>query len=326
MNTRFFIHIIISLVVSSLFIALSTNINSLSEINLAYSNFDLSKLNAAYFISFAIANFVVFSLLYLYQKKGIARFYSLVLTCLVVLIYASLILGLYLFTEYFGFERIALLDSYLIMQTSYKFKFIFFELMMVIPLISMMLMYLLKDTKMNNPLGNAHFANPFEFNKAGFFDDRGIIVGKKLGQFLRSGGYEHVLVFSPAGSGKTTSIAMPNLLSWQQSCVVNDTKYELFEQTSRYRADNFDNEVYLWAPTRPDGKTHRYNPLKFISKDPLKRIGEIQMMGHVLVPNGQGEPIWYQASRGLFLSLILYLLDTPGSKITFGELYNLANQ
>jgi len=119
---------------------------------------------------------------------------------------------------------------------------------------------------------------------------------------------------------------MPNLLSWQQSCVVNDTKYELFEQTSRYRADNFDNEVYLWAPTRPDGKTHRYNPLKFISKDPLKRIGEIQMMGHVLVPNGQGEPIWYQASRGLFLSLILYLLDTPGSKITFGELYNLANQ
>lgn len=173
-------------------------------------------------------------------------------------------------------------------------------------------------------LGDAHFANPLEVKKAGFFEDEGIIVGKYLGKPIRSGGFEHVLAFAPAGSGKTTSIAIPNLLTWRESCVVNDPKYELFETTSGYRKKAFKNAVFLWAPTRT--KTHRYNPLQFISKDQFKRVGEIQLIAHVIIPNGQGEPIWYQSSRELFLSLVLYLIDKKEGVPTLPKIYAISKQ
>jgi type IV secretion system protein VirD4 len=176
-----------------------------------------------------------------------------------------------------------------------------------------------------NVLGDAHFASLFEIARAGFFKDpKGLILGKKAGLTLTAEGYEHVLVFSPAGSGKTTAIAMPNLLHWQDSCVVNDTKYELFEKTSGYRQNSLKNDVFLWAPLRKDGKTHRYNPLHFISQDKHRRISEIQMMSHILIPNGNGEPIWYQGARELFLALTLYMLDTKDTPTTFAEMYRLS--
>jgi type IV secretion system protein VirD4 len=157
-------------------------------------------------------------------------------------------------------------------------------------------------------LGDAHFASAWEAKKAGFFESEGIIVGKYCGSPIVSGGFEHVLTFAPAGSGKTTAIAIPNLLMWKESCVVNDPKFELFNITSGYRKNTFQNDVFLWAPTKT--KTHRYNPLQFISTDKHKRIGEIQLIAHTIIPNGQGEPIWYQSSRELFLALILYLIDS----------------
>lgn len=157
-------------------------------------------------------------------------------------------------------------------------------------------------------LGDAHFASALEAKKAGFFDKEGIIVGKFYDSPIVSGGFEHVLTFAPAGSGKTTAIAIPNLLTWKESCVINDPKFELFSITSRYRKTAFQNDVFLWAPTKTN--THRYNPLQFISTDKHKRIGEIQLIAHTIIPNGQGEPIWYQSARELFLALILYLIDS----------------
>ncbi len=157
-------------------------------------------------------------------------------------------------------------------------------------------------------LGDAHFASAWEAKKAGFFDKEGIIVGKFYGSPIVSGGFEHVLTFAPAGSGKTTAIAIPNLLTWRESCVVNDPKFELFNITSGYRKTAFQNDVFLWAPTKIN--THRYNPLQFISTNKHKRIGEIQLIAHTIIPNGQGEPIWYQSARELFLALILYLIDS----------------
>lgn len=172
-------------------------------------------------------------------------------------------------------------------------------------------------------LGDAHFASAWETRKAGFFDKEGIIVGKFYGSPIVSGGFEHVLTFAPAGSGKTTAIAIPNLLIWKESCVVNDPKFELFNITSGYRKNAFQNDVFLWAPTKTN--THRYNPLQFISNDKHKRIGEIQLIAHTIIPNGQGEPIWYQSARELFLSLILYLIDSH-EKTTLPNVYVISKK
>lgn len=277
---------------------------------------------------------IAFSIVaYLHFKKGAHRYYGLMIFASIVSLILVILGGIKIFYVWSGIHAMPSLNTTWLFIESLSFKsrlmnrfYISMFISISILLVGFTIFWRSRLTKKEKVYGDAHFANPHEIKKAGFFNGNGIIVGKSWGKCLRAEGYEHVLCFSPAGSGKTTSIAIPNLLIWQHSCVVNDPKYELFEQTSLYRQNTFKNEVYLFAPTRLDGKTHRFNPLKFVSKDSYKRISEIQLMSHTLIPNGQGDPIWFQSSRELFLAILLYLLDTPGRNITFGEIYNISKQ
>jgi len=83
-------------------------------------------------------------------------------------------------------------------------------------------------------LGNAHFSNGFEIQRAGFLkqEAQSIIIGKKYGAPLYANGFEHVLVFAPTGSGKTRSIGIPNLFHYPYSVVCNDMKLTMFKTIS----------------------------------------------------------------------------------------------
>lgn len=180
----------------------------------------------------------------------------------------------------------------------------------------------------NRVLGHAHFANGLEMKKAGFFEQESesIIIGKKYGVPLYSNGFEHVLVFAPSGSGKTRSIAMPNLFNYPYSVVCNDIKFTLFETTSGYRKNVLGHDCYCFAPARANSITHRFNPLSFISADKNQRMTDIQRIGHILMPDNPKEPIWGQASRKLFKALTLFLLDEPCHPTTLGEINRLIKQ
>jgi type IV secretion system protein VirD4 len=176
-------------------------------------------------------------------------------------------------------------------------------------------------------LGDAHFATAPEIKKAGFFAEDGFIVGKAWGSWLKASGFEHVLVFAPTGSGKTRSIAIPNLLLFSDSAVVNDNKLTLFKQTSGYRERVMGHQCYLWALSWSEEthvQTYRYNPLTIIPSNRNLRMKEIQRLAHIMIPDGKGEPIWYQASRKIFKALILYVLDVKNdAPKTFGEMNRL---
>jgi type IV secretion system protein VirD4 len=181
----------------------------------------------------------------------------------------------------------------------------------------------------NKVLGNAHFANGLEIHKAGFYTQKpeSLIIGKKGGLPLYSNHFEHVLVFAPSGSGKTRSIAIPNLFHFPYSVVCNDIKFSLFETTSGYRKEVLGHECYCFAPTRKSGITHRYNPLDSISQDPLARITDIQQIAHIFIPdNPKEQVIWTQASRKLFKTLMLYLLDSEDHLTTLGAVNRLVKQ
>lgn len=186
--------------------------------------------------------------------------------------------------------------------------------------------YLRQDNKV---LGNAHFAGGIETWKTGFFhhNDESIIIGKKYGQPLYSNGFEHVLVFAPIGTGKTRSIAIPNLFHFPYSVVCNDVKLTLFKTTSGYREKKLGHQCFCWAPSNSEGITHRFNPLYYISIDKLQRMTDIQRIAHILIPDCKKvASIWTQSSRKLFKALVLYLLDTPERPTTFGELNRLVKQ
>lgn len=176
-------------------------------------------------------------------------------------------------------------------------------------------------------LGQARFAHGFNLAKAGFFKQEtgAILIGKKAGVPLFANGFEHVLVFAAAGSGKTRSIGMPNLFQYPWSVVCNDVKLSLFQTTSGYREKVLGHRCFCFAPAMTT--THRYNPLSFISADKLARMTDIQRIAHILIPDNKKDlPFWTQTARSLFKCLVLYLLDTEGATVTLGEINRLVKQ
>lgn len=261
-------------------------------------------------LSLLLIGFPLLSL-FLYLKGGFARYLSYFFVGLFSLVVCSFILGATLFT-YFG-------ESFLYCELAA------FILIFLIPAY----IFFENHRPANKALGNAHFAKGFEMQKAGFFkaENESILIGKKFGAPLYSNGFEHVLVFAPSGSGKTRSIAIPNLFNYPYSIVCNDVKLTLFETTSGYRQKVLGHECYCFAPARADGKTHRFNPLSSISNNQNQRITDIQRMAHILIPdNPKADPIWAQASRKLFKALLLFLLDSPEHPKTLGELNRLIKQ
>jgi type IV secretory pathway TraG/TraD family ATPase VirD4 len=142
--------------------------------------------------------------------------------------------------------------------------------------------YQMAGNNSSKALGNAHFATLFEIIRAGFFKKvpESLVVGKKYSIPLYVNGFEHVLCFAPTGSGKTRSIAIPNLLHFPYSVVCNDVKLTLYKETAKYRQREFGHKTFIWAPGQDD--THCFNPLSLISDDKHKRIRDIQRLAHIL--------------------------------------------
>lgn len=173
--------------------------------------------------------------------------------------------------------------------------------------------------------GDAAFANSSEIQKYGLINpptglDRTILVGKYNGKYLNYGGTEFVLLAAPTRSGKGVGVVIPNCLNYSDSLVILDIKGENFDITSGFRAAH-GQEVYLFAPFDPEGITHRYNPLEYISSNETDRIGDIDAIATALYNSeSNGDKFWSENAKDLFRGLCLYVLETPGIPKTLGQI------
>ena len=167
--------------------------------------------------------------------------------------------------------------------------------------------------------GDARFATRSEIKQAGLLGSKGIIVGLYMNMYLMFSGSQHVIMSAPTRSGKGVGIVIPNLLTWPDSMVILDIKQENHAITSGFRTKH-GQPCYLFNPGATDYRTHRYNPLAYISDDPNFRIDDVQKIGNMLFPDQQGtDPIWTATPRALFLGLVLFLAETPGKLVTIGQ-------
>lgn len=178
--------------------------------------------------------------------------------------------------------------------------------------------------------GDARFADEAEIRAANLLTGEGIIVGKWKDQFLTLPGQQYVWVAAPPRSGKGRGIAITNLLNWADSCIVFDVKGELFDATSGIRAA-YGQKVFRFAPFDPEFKTCRYNPLGYVSTDPLKRVSELREIARMFYStdstktSGDSGNFFADQATDLFMGLGLYLLETPEMPRTFGQMLRLAS-
>ena len=180
--------------------------------------------------------------------------------------------------------------------------------------------------------GRARFAGMIDLGRKGFLSDGddGIVVGEANGKLLRLRGQQFVILAAPTRSGKGVGIVIPNLLDYRESAVVLDIKQENFDLTSGWR-QSIGHEVYLFNPFAEDRRSHRWNPLTYVSGDPAFRVSDLQSIAAMLYPDGDDkDKFWVSQARNAFLAFSLYLFerhehDRSAEKPTLGAVLRVAS-
>ena len=188
--------------------------------------------------------------------------------------------------------------------------------------LAFLIQYLPKKQKLH---GDAKFANSADVKKMGLYVDKGIIVGKYNNKLLRFGGSQFVSLGAPTRTGKGVGIVIPNLMDWQESCVVQDIKQECFNFASKYRKDKLNNEVYLFNPF--DKRTHRYNPLAYVDLNGSNGDAELTDLANIIypLPNDENGKFFALQAQNLFMGLCYLCNDllTTTTGLNFLRTYSL---
>ncbi len=115
---------------------------------------------------------------------------------------------------------------------------------------------------------------------------------------------KHALVIGPTGSGKTTGVIMPNLLSppSNSSFLVYDPKSEIWARSSGYLS-SIDYKVLRLIPNSLNNSV-RFNPLKRA----LTSDKELRRFTSVIIPSDpKSESFWVDGARQLLFILVKVL-------------------
>lgn len=163
--------------------------------------------------------------------------------------------------------------------------------------------------------GSTDWATASDIDRAGLRAKHGMLLGQDSMGYFIADGFQHSLLFAPTGSGKGVGFVIPNLLFWDHSVVVHDIKLENHQLTSGWRS-KAGQEIYVWEPSNPDGVTHCYNPIDFVSKKPGQMVDDVQKISNLIMPE---KDFWNNEARSLFLGVVLYLLADDTKSKSFGE-------
>src|SRR5579863_9701622 len=165
--------------------------------------------------------------------------------------------------------------------------------------------------------GSSHWASPQEVHRTGLSRTAagGVVLGawrdpRGVVRRLTDASDRHVLAFAPSGSGKTTCLVIPTLLSWRGSAVVLDIKGELWRATAGFRRQGLGQRCVRFEPACADATAASYNPLLVIPRG-AEEVKAAQAVADALVdPAGRDRPrsFWDQSAHALLVGCILHVL------------------
>lgn len=173
--------------------------------------------------------------------------------------------------------------------------------------------------------GSAAFATLGQLYRNGLLNNRGVIIGRKLGRYLRFDRDGHLLTFAPTRSGKGVGCVIPNLLDHPGSVVVTDIKGENLAITGSWRKGA--GPVHAIAPFDSSIMGSRYNPLDFIRAGLPEDVDDAALIADLLVvPQGQ-ETFWDSEAQSFISALLLYVVsELPSEKRNLHHVWSLLMQ
>lgn len=134
----------------------------------------------------------------------------------------------------------------------------------------------------------------------------GFIFGKLGNSYVTKAETEdgHIAVLGGAGSGKSSCIAIPSLVSWQSTIFAIDIKGELTEKT----ADNRIRQGHTVKVMNPlDSDSYGFNPF-FILQDSRNLIQDVKEIVQAIVPVqiGEKDPFWTESSQNILSAALLF--------------------
>lgn len=138
---------------------------------------------------------------------------------------------------------------------------------------------------------------------------KGFIFGKSGLHYInkREDKDGHIAVLGGAGSGKSSAIAIPSLISWQNPVFAIDIKGELTEKTRKFRLDH-SQKVKVFNPLDPN--SYGFDPFEILrtSKNLVQDTREIVNAIIPLKPE-EKDPFWTESAQNVLSSAILYAYD-----------------
>lgn len=203
------------------------------------------------------------------------------------------------------------------MKTEQAFSFFVY-----IALFSPLLAFL-PTNHLKGEYGSAAFATNNLINKMDLFKEEGIVLGKKGSKLLKYDTPLSSLVLAPPGTGKSTAISIPNLLTVKKSMIVLDPKDELFQITSKFRGQKFKSRIYKYNPLDEDSV--KFNPFsKFFIGEVLTENHElneeawnkaeniVNEVAYLIYQEKDNYDYWIEEARSLFILLALWLIFSKG--------------
>ncbi|MGL5290028.1 MAG: type IV secretory system conjugative DNA transfer family protein [Aeromonas sp.] len=217
--------------------------------------------------------------------------------------------------------------------------FIFLAVIFVIGLMPKQIIY-----------GDGRLATSMDLAKSGFFPTKKdknkhppILIGKMFSgkykdKYIYFHGQQFLILYAPTRSGKGVGIVIPNCVNYPDSIVVLDIKLENFFLSAGYRQAQ-GQECYLFSPDgfansleaakKGEIKSHRFNPMDYISRSALQRESDAKKIASILYPCSGGEnDTWNESASSLWLGMALYLLDMekidPATKVSVSQIVKLS--
>jgi len=144
----------------------------------------------------------------------------------------------------------------------------------------------------------------------------GFVFGKLNGKYVTKKETEdgHMLIIGGAGSGKSSCVAIPTLMSWQGRVFAIDVKGELYKTTSNSRDKKY---IKVFNPS--DRNANGYDPLYVLKHcdDVTEGVKEIAQ-AIIPLPADIKDPFWVTGAQNVLAGAILYYSENQG--MNFSEI------